>query len=281
MRRGSHDSRGSSTPTAEKPSLVRKDVEHRTWEEQHQAVTEELRRIYSEVVEPMETAYRYDSFRGTEFFGEFLCCRTPLILFVGPFSAGKTTFINYLLGGDYLWTGPEPTTNKFTCIFHGAEEGQISGQVLASHAALPFRGLQRYGNEFLEGFAGHQVPSDLLKSVTLVDSPGILETAESHRRSYNYIEVMRWFADRSDLIFVMFDPTKLDAGKELRTVFQTALKGNESRIRIILNKADTVGQHELMKVHGALFWNLSNLITTSEPPRVYVSSFWDKPYRPD
>ena len=53
----------------------------------------------------------------------------------------------------------------------------------------------------------------------------------------------------------------------LRGLFTKALKGHESRMRIVLNKADSVGQHELMKVHGALFWNLSNLISTSEPPR--------------
>ena len=35
-----------------------------------------------------------------------------------------------------------------------------------------------------------------------------------------------------------------------------------------------------MRVYGSLFWNLSNLIRTSEPPRVYVGSFWDHSYKP-
>eukprot|EP01012_Entosiphon_sulcatum_P008686 TRINITY_DN14768_c0_g1_i1.p1 TRINITY_DN14768_c0_g1~~TRINITY_DN14768_c0_g1_i1.p1 ORF type:complete len:562 (-),score=166.07 TRINITY_DN14768_c0_g1_i1:106-1791(-) len=260
--------------------VKRKDIEDRSWEEQQAVVLQELRRIYAEVVEPVESTYAYETFRPS-YFADRLTTSTPFVLFLGPFSAGKTTFINYMLGGDYLWTGPEPTTNKFTVVFYGNEVNQISGRILAANTNLPFRGLQQFGNEFLEGFAGYQIPSDLLRGVTLVDSPGVLETSDLHSRAYKYVDVMNWFVERSDLIFVMFDPTKLDAGRELRAMFQHALKGHESRVRIVLNKADSVGQHELMKVHGALFWNLSNMVHSSEPPRVYVSSFWNKPYQPN
>eukprot|EP00668_Euglena_longa_P046289 GGOE01061974.1.p1 GENE.GGOE01061974.1~~GGOE01061974.1.p1 ORF type:complete len:523 (+),score=106.66 GGOE01061974.1:65-1633(+) len=269
-----------ATEEAASKHLTRQDVENLSWEEQQVSILQELRKIYAEAVEPLEAEFGYDQFKPS-YFGDILTCSTPLILFIGPFSAGKTTFINYLLGGDYLWTGPEPTTNRFTVVFHGDEVNQISGRILVSSASLPFKGLQRFGNEFLEGFSGFQANADILKSITLVDTPGILETSEIHARSYDYIEVMKWFVEHADLIFVMFDPTKLDAGKELRSLFKVALKGNESRIRIVLNKSDSVGQHELMKVHGALFWNLSNLISTSEPPRVYVSSFWAHPYKPN
>jgi len=50
---------------------------------------------------------------------------------------------------------------------------------------------------------------------------------------------MKWFIDRADLIFVVFDPTKLDVGIELESTFRQ-LKGRESQIRLILNKADTI-----------------------------------------
>lgn len=90
----------------------------------------------------------------------------------------------------------------------------------------------------------------------------------------------QWFIDRADLIFVTFDPTKLDVGLELEMLFRQ-LKGRESQIRIILNKADNLATQDLMRVYGALFWSLAPLINVTEPPRVYVSSFWPFDYAPD
>lgn len=78
----------------------------------------------------------------------------------------------------------------------------------------------------------------------------------------------------------MFDPTKLDVGLELEMLFRQ-LKGRESQIRIILNKADNLATQDLMRVYGALFWSLAPLINVTEPPRVYVSSFWPYDYAPD
>lgn len=97
---------------------------------------------------------------------------------------------------------------------------------------------------------------------------------------YPFNDVCQWFIDRADLIFVVFDPTKLDVGLELEMLFRQ-LKGRESQIRIILNKADSLVTQDLMRVYGALFWSLAPLINVTEPPRVYVSSFWPYDYAPD
>lgn len=99
-------------------------------------------------------------------------------------------------------------------------------------------------------------------------------------KGYPFNDVCQWFIDRADLIFVVFDPTKLDVGLELEMLFRQ-LKGRESQIRIILNKADNIATQELMRVYGALFWSLAPLINVTEPPRVYVSSFWPYEYQYD
>lgn len=254
--------------------------EAETWDAHLKKVLTQLQMIYHKIILPLEELFKYDQFRPS-WFAETLVQTKPFITFMGPFSAGKSTFINHLLESNYLWTGPQPTTDKFTIVMHGDQPTQLSGRILANAPDLPFRGLNVFGDQFLEHLDGYQVPHDLLRSVSLIDTPGVLEAAgDIHARRYDYIKVCRWFVERSDLVFVMFDPTKLDAGVELRMLFKHALKGSESKIRIVLNKADVVGSQELMRVYGSLFWNLSNMINATEPPRVFVGSFWDKPYRP-
>lgn len=99
-------------------------------------------------------------------------------------------------------------------------------------------------------------------------------------QGYPYSEVCQWFIDRADLIFLVFDPTKLDVGGELEMLFRQ-MKGRESQIRLILNKADSLSTQDLMRVYGALFWSMAPLINVTEPPRVYVSSFWPMDYSAD
>ena len=48
----------------------------------------------------------------------------PMVLLVGQYSVGKTTFIRYLLERDFpgMRIGPEPTTDRFIAIMHGNED---------------------------------------------------------------------------------------------------------------------------------------------------------------
>ncbi|KAK7196471.1 Sarcalumenin [Novymonas esmeraldas] len=246
-----------------------------------EALIKKLHPLYTDRVRPLEEMYNFDVFRPS-WYEETILNERPFITLFGPWSAGKTTFINYLLQNNYLWTGPQPTTAEFTVVMYGKEPGPIDGQALANSKELPFKGLLEFGESFINNLKGFQAPHPLLERVTLIDTPGVLESAKDiHQRNYDYVKVCRWFAERSDLIFVLFDPSKLDAGAELRQLFHTSFKGIENRLRLVLNKADTVSTQELMRVYGSLFWNLSNFISTTEPPRVYVGSFWDQPYNPN
>jgi tRNA U34 5-carboxymethylaminomethyl modifying GTPase MnmE/TrmE len=87
---------------------------------------------------------------------------------------------------------------------------------------------------------------------------------------------MSWFAERADLIIVLFDAHKLDISDELRQSLDL-LRPHQDKVRVLLNKADLVTPQQLMRVYGALMWQLGKVLHTPEACRVYISSFWERP----
>ena len=203
----------------------------------------------------------------------------PQVMLVGQYSVGKTSFIKYLIGRDFPGQriGPEPTTDRWVAVMDGPDERTIPGNALAVSHEMPYRGLERFGVSFLQRFEGAQVPSPVLRNMTLIDTPGVL-SGEKQRlnRGYDFVQVCSWFAFRADLILVLFDAHKLDISDEFRNVIES-LRGNDDKIRCILNKADQVDRQRLLRIYGALMWSIGKVIKTPEVPRVYVGSFWDEP----
>jgi hypothetical protein len=76
------------------------------------------------------------------------------------------------------------------------------------------------------------------------------------------------------MILLLFDAHKLDISDEFKNVIHT-LKPHADKIRVVLNKADSISAQHLMRVYGALMWSLGKVINTPEVMRVYVGSFWD------
>jgi hypothetical protein len=96
-------------------------------------------------------------------------------------------------------------------------------------------------------------------------------------RSYDFVNVIEWFSERADLILLLFDAHKLDISDEFKRTIE-ALKGNDDKIRVVLNKADMVSPQQLMRVYGAMMWSLGKVVKTPETMRVYIGSFWNQPY---
>jgi len=156
----------------------------------------------------------------------------------------------------------------------GNESRVIPGNAAAVSSDLPFRGLDRFGQAFLSRFQVSQCKAPLLQNMTLIDTPGILAGSKQRvERGYDFTKTIEWFAERSDLILLFFDSHKLDISDEFKSsIF--ALKGQEEKVRVILNKSDMVDQQQLMRVYGALMWSLGKVIQTPEVMRVYLGSFW-------
>lgn len=80
---------------------------------------------------------------------------------------------------------------------HGKEDKVIKGNSLTVVPELPFGGLSNFGAAFLNKFEASVTPAQLLESVTIIDSPGVL-SGEKQRiaRSYDFADVVQWFAER-------------------------------------------------------------------------------------
>ena len=50
-------------------------------------------------------------------------------------------------------------------------------------------------------------------------------------------QVISKFAEQCDLILLLFDANKTDIGDEMQEAM-AALKGNEDKVRVVLNKSD-------------------------------------------
>ena len=75
----------------------------------------------------------------------------PMVLLMGQYSVGKTTFIKYLLERDFPGScGPEPTTDKFVAVMYNSnKERVIPGNAAAVQRDKPFKALETFGMSFL------------------------------------------------------------------------------------------------------------------------------------
>ncbi|XP_044496433.1 EH domain-containing protein 1-like [Mangifera indica] len=246
------------------------------------SIIDGLKRLYNEKLKPLEATYRFNDFVSPFLTNSDLDAK-PMVMLLGQYSTGKTTFIKHLLRCDYpgAHIGPEPTTDRFVVVMSGPDERSIPGNTIAVHADMPFSGLTHFGGSFLSKFECSQMPHPLLDQITFVDTPGVLSGEKQRtQRSYDFTGVISWFAAKCDLILLLFDPHKLDISDEFKRVI-ASLRGNDDKIRVVLNKADQVDTQQLMRVYGALMWSLGKVLNTPEVVRVYIGSFNDKPVNED
>ena len=245
-------------------------------QERFENVIDGLKKAYKTKLQPLEEKFLFERFNTFITIDDSDFDAKPMVLLLGPYSSGKTSFIRYLLQDDFpgIEIGPEPTTDSFTAVMYGDQKQLTPGSVLAQDKTKPFRGLRQFGNMFLRHFKASTLPNPVLRGITLVDTPGILSGKKQlEERGYDFASVSSWFAERADMIILFFDVNKLDIFDEIQSLIKMLQKHHEKML-VVLNKADTIPTPEkLIRVYGGLMWDLGKLIHSPEVIRVYIGSF--------
>lgn len=90
-------------------------------------------------------------------------------------------------------------------------------------------------------------------------------------RGYDFVGVVRWLAERADIVCLFFDPDKPGTTGETLSILLHALSGMDHKLLIVLNKADQFKKiHDFARAYGSLCWNLSKVIPRKDLPRIYT-----------
>lgn len=139
-------------------------------------VVENLKDVYQKKLLPLEEKYRYHDFHSSKLEDSYFDSK-PMVLLVGQYSVGKTTFIKHIIKDEFpgIRIGPEPTTDSFTAVMDGEEKYVLPGNAVCADPTKNFQPLSKFGTFFLNRFHCSLMPNnDVLKLLTFVDTPGIL-----------------------------------------------------------------------------------------------------------
>jgi len=207
----------------------------------------------------------------------------PLVLVLGNYSSGKSAMINEFLGADIQATGQAPTDDSFTVItydesasndiFPGVTE-ERDGKVLLNDPEYPFSALKKHGQRFSSHFRLKKVHSPFLRTLAIIDTPGMLDSITQRDRGYNYQEVIGDLAQIADLVLVLFDPHKAGTIREAHISLRDTLPTRtfEDRVIFILNRIDECASLiDLLRVYGTLCWNLSQITGRKDIPTIHLT----------
>ena len=196
----------------------------------------------------------------------------PYVLFLGNHSSGKSSFINYLLGDAPVQdVGIAPTDDAFTFLIYGEEEREIVGPAAVEKLPAELARLNDFGPELVQRVRVKIRKRDVLKNVVLVDSPGMIDASEkSISRGYDFFATIKFLAEITDLVLMMFDPDKPGTTGEAVEAMTGPLTGFFFKLRLIFNKCDRfTSMYDYARAYGALCWNLAHALQIKDLPKIY------------
>ena len=141
-----------------------------------------------------------------------------LLVIVGEFNAGKTAFLNALLGERLLPEGVLPTTSQIQVLRYGERQSE---EVPGEDAVVI------------------HLPVDWLQEINLVDTPGTNAVIQRHQ------EITEHFIPRSDLVLFVTSAERPFSESE-RLLLQRIREWGK-KIVLVINKIDLIEQEEELK----------------------------------
>ena len=138
-----------------------------------------------------------------------------LIVIVGEFNAGKSSVINAVLGDKFLAEGILPTTNEITVLRYGESKQRVQSE---------------------DGFYNQDIPVDLLKQVSIVDTPGTNVILKRQQR------LTEEFVPRADLVLFVLSADRPMTESEVK--FLSYIKKWGKKVVFVLNKCDLLETDE-------------------------------------
>ncbi len=155
-----------------------------------------------------------------------------LLVIVGEFNAGKSSFINALLGDNLLKEGVTPTTTQINIIrYHEEPQETITDRnILVIGAPIP-----------------------MLKEISIVDTPGTNAIVRKHE------EITSQFIPRSDLVLFV---TSADRPlSESERAFLQQIRDWGKKLVLVLNKIDLLqNEDEVHQVENFISDNIRSLL---------------------
>ncbi|MBA3013411.1 MAG: dynamin family protein [Proteobacteria bacterium] len=201
----------------------------------------------------------------------------PVVLVLGNYSSGKSTFINELIGREVQRTGQAPTDDSFTVITAsttGSDEPDVPGSDLVNDVRLPFTSFKTFGEQFISHFRMKRVHASMFENLAVIDSPGMLDSISEKDRGYDYSTVIKDFARLADLVVLMFDPHKAGTIQETYNTIRNILPEatGEDRVLFVLSRIDECDNlGDLVRSYGTLCWNLSQMTGRKDIPRIFLT----------
>jgi small GTP-binding protein len=166
-----------------------------------------------------------------------------LLVVVGEFNAGKSAFINALVGSRVLDEGVTPTTSQIHILRYGpAPSGDVSGSGIRIVTA----------------------PVEFLRDIHIVDTPGTNAIIREHER------LTTEFIPRAD--FVLFVTSADRPFTETERAFIEAIRAWGKKIVIVVNKVDIFERRDELDKVVAFVSDAAQQTLGTRPPIFPVSA---------